>query len=49
MKIVRVIGVCFVLIAREVQQRKLTKRSSDIDQLMSEYTEMTLEELPKGL
>ena len=42
-------GPYFVLIAREAQEKKLTRWSRDVERLLAEYVDVTLEELPIGL
>ena len=49
MKNVRMTGAYFALIAREVQERKPMNRAREVDLLLLEYTDVTLEDLPSGL
>ena len=48
-KNVRMTGAYFALIAREVRESKPTRRAREVDLLLSEYVDVTLEDLPSGL
>jgi len=48
-KNIRMIGPCFALIAREAQECKQTSWARDVKRLLSEYADVTPEELPSGL
>jgi len=42
-------GACFALIAREAQESKPMSWAREVDQLLSEYADVTLEDLSSGL
>ena len=46
---VRLTGACFALIAREVRESKPTRLAREVDLLLSEYADVTPEDLPSGL
>ena len=48
MKSVRMIEACFMLIAREAQEKRPIKWSRAIKRLLEEYVDVTPEELPIG-
>jgi len=49
MKSIRMTEACFALIAREAQECKPTSWARDVERLLSEYADVTSEELPSGL
>lgn len=48
-KNVRMTGAYFALIAREVWESKPTRRAREVDLLLSEYADVTPEDLPSRL
>lgn len=48
-KNVRMTGAYFALISREVPERKPTRQAREVDLLLSEYANVTPEDLPSGL